>query len=62
MDLGIPCGGGKLIWSSYIPPSKTLVLWKVFHRRLLTDQHIQHTGLLICSMSTLCEKQEEYIC
>jgi len=22
----VPCGWGKIIWSSYIPPSKTLVL------------------------------------
>ena len=57
LDLGDPCGWGKFIWSSSIPPSKTL-LWKVFHRRLPTDQHIQHRGLHICSMCTLCEKHE----
>jgi len=44
------CGWGKSIWSSYIPPSKTLVLWKVFHGRLPTDQHIQNKGLHICSI------------
>jgi len=38
-----------------------LVLWKVFHWRLPTDQHIQHKGLHICFMCTLCEKQEESI-
>ena len=44
LDAGVPCGWGKFIWSSYIPPSKTLVLWKVFRGRL--------------SMCTLCEKHE----
>jgi len=33
----VPCGWGKFIWSSSILPSKTLVLWKVFHGRLPTD-------------------------
>jgi len=40
LDPGAPCGWGKNILSSYIPPSKTLALWKVFHGRLPTDQHI----------------------
>ena len=31
LEPSVPCDWGKLIWSSYIPPSKTLVLWKVFH-------------------------------
>jgi len=57
----VSCGWGKFIWFSYIPPSKTLVLWKVFHGRLPTDQHIQNKGLHICSMCTLCEKHEESI-
>ena len=57
----VPCGWGKFIWSSDIPPSKTLVLQKVFQGRLSTDQHIQNKGLHICSMCTLCEKHEEFI-
>jgi len=31
LEPGVPYGWGKFIWSSYIPPSKTLVLCKVFH-------------------------------
>ena len=61
LEPGVPGGWGKFIWSSSIPPSKTLVLWKNFHGRLRTDQHIQNKGLHICSMCSLCEKQEEYI-
>jgi len=42
LEPGVSCGWGKLIWSSFIPPSKSLVLWKVFHGWLSTDQHIQN--------------------
>jgi len=61
LDPGVPCGWDKFIWSSYLSPSKTLVLWKNFHGRLPTDQHILNKGLHICSMCTLCEKHEESI-
>ena len=61
LEPGVPCGWGKFIWSSSIPPSKTLILWKIFHGRLPTDQHIHNKGLHICSMCTLCEKREKSI-
>ena len=61
LEPGVPCGWGKFIWSSSIPPSKTLVLWKNFHGRLPTNLHIQNKGLHICSMCRLCEKHEESI-
>jgi len=61
LDPKAPYGWGKFIWSSYLPPSKTLVIWKVFHGQLPTDQHIQNKGLHICSMCTFCEKHEESI-
>ena len=60
-QLGLFSSWGKFIWSSSIPPSKTLVLWKKFHGRLPTDQHIQNKGLHICFMCKLCEKHEEFI-
>ena len=61
LDPGVPCGWDKFIWSSYLLPSKTLVIWKVFHGRLPTIQYIQNKDLHICSMCTLCEKHEESI-
>jgi len=61
LEPGVPCGWGRFIWSLYISPSKTLVLWKVFHGCLPTYQHIQNKGLHICFMCTLCEKNEEFI-
>ena len=61
LEPGVPCGWGKFIWSSSIPPSKYLVLRKVFHGRLPTYQHIQNKGLHICFMCMLCQKQKESI-
>jgi len=61
LDPRVPCGWEKFIWSSYLTPSKTLVLWKVFHRRLPTDHHTKNKGLHLCSMCTLCEEHEESI-
>jgi len=59
--LGLFSWNQEFIWSSSILPSKTLVLWKFYHGRLPTDQHIQNEGLHICFMCTLCEKHEESI-
>jgi len=61
LDPRVYCGWDELIWAQYTPPSKIMILWKKFHGRLFTDQHIQHVGLHICSMCTLCEKQQESI-
>ena len=61
MEPRVPCGWGKFLWFSSIPPSKTLVLWKAFHGRLPTNQHIQNKGLHICFMCMLCEKHGKYI-
>jgi len=30
LDSEVPRGWGKIIWSSYIPHSKTLILWTFF--------------------------------
>jgi len=43
------------------PHISRLVLWKVFHGRFPTNQHIQNKGLHIYSMCTLCEKNDESI-
>jgi len=40
LEPGVPGGWGKFIWSLSIPPSKILVLLKIFHGRLPTYQHI----------------------
>ena len=60
-DSNPTCQWGKLIWTSSIPPAKTLVLWKVLHKRLPIDKDIQVRGISLCSMCSLCRKQEESI-
>jgi len=50
----VPYCQGKFIWSSFIVPFKTLVLWKVFHVRLPTDQHIHNKCLHEESSQHLC--------
>ena len=54
LNPGALCGWGKIIWCQYI-------LWKVFYGRLPIDQHVQLKSLHMCSMCTLCKKQEESI-
>lgn len=55
------CDWGMLIWSSFIPPTKSLVLWKVIHKRLPTDNEVQKRGVVLCSLCSLCREQEESI-
>jgi len=57
-DSNPTCQWGKLIWTSSIPPVKTLVLWKVLHQRLPVDKDIQIRGLSLCFMCSLCKKLE----
>jgi len=52
-DSNPTCQWGKLIWTSSIPHAKTLVLWKVLHKRLPVDKDIQVRGLF-CVVCALC--------
>ena len=45
LDPRVPCGWGKFIWSSYLLPSKTLVLWKIFMDGFL---HISIFKIKVC--------------
>jgi len=36
---------GKLVWFSDIPPTKSLMLWKVLHNRLPTNKDVQMRGV-----------------
>jgi len=57
-DSNPTCQWGKMIWTSSIPLTKTLVLWKVLHQMLPVDKDIQIRGISLCSMCSLCKKQE----
>jgi len=50
-----PCDWGELIWSSSIPPTKSLVLWKIIDKRLPTSNEVQKRGVVLCSiLCALC--------
>jgi hypothetical protein len=44
----------KHIWNKDIPPSKSLLAWRVIHDRLPTDEKLQQRGCSIPSMCSLC--------
>lgn len=41
----------KIIWSPDIPPSKSLLVWRVMHDRLRTDENLMIRG---CNLASLC--------
>ena len=51
----------KIIWSSDIPPSKSLCVWRVMLNKLSTDDNLKNKGYYLPSMCTLCKKHEESI-
>lgn len=52
---------GKLIWSQYIPPSRSFFVWRIIHNRIPTDDNLRHRGCVIVSMCQLCGAAEESI-
>ncbi|OVA19771.1 Reverse transcriptase zinc-binding domain [Macleaya cordata] len=44
----------KKIWVSYIPPSRSWLLWKIIHGRLATDDNLRKVGIMITSCCSLC--------
>jgi len=50
---------GKIIWNSTIPPSKSLLIWRMFHNRLPTNENLISRGHCIPSIYNLCFKQPE---
>jgi len=48
---------GKFIWKSFVPPSNSLLLWRLLHNKLPTDENWINRGLSIPSICNLCFKQ-----
>ncbi|XP_019455087.1 PREDICTED: uncharacterized protein LOC109356210 [Lupinus angustifolius] len=44
----------KHIWSFSIPPSKSFTVWRLFHRKMPTDDHLQKRGCMLASKCNLC--------
>jgi ribonuclease HI len=56
--------GQKLSWEKSIrdisiPPSKSFMVWRLFHNKLSTDEILSTRGLHLPSMCSLCSKEPE---
>jgi ribonuclease HI len=49
----------KAIWSQDIPPSKSLLAWRLMHGKLPTDENLKLRGCNLPSVCSLCERYEE---
>jgi ribonuclease HI len=49
----------KYIWSIDLPPSKSFLVWRLFHDKIPTDEHLKGRGCYIPSMCNLCSNHEE---
>ncbi|GAU51712.1 hypothetical protein TSUD_415190, partial [Trifolium subterraneum] len=49
----------KLIWSPSIPPSKSLLVWRLFHKKVPTDENLCARGCYVVSQCNLCGKAVE---
>jgi len=49
----------KAIWSTHIPPSKFLLVWRVMHDKLPSDDKLKERGCCMASICNLCGNQEE---
>ncbi|KAF1883955.1 hypothetical protein Lal_00012915 [Lupinus albus] len=50
---------GKLIWTKFIPPSKSFSTWRLFHHKMPTDENLQKRGCHLASMCSNCYSQIE---
>jgi hypothetical protein len=49
----------KFIWSADIPPSKSLLAWRLMHNTMPTDENLSLRGCSLPSMCSFCCKTEE---
>jgi ribonuclease HI len=49
----------KSIWCIDIPPSKSLITWRLMHDKLATDENLKLRGCSLPSICSLCSNYEE---
>ncbi|XP_045794076.1 uncharacterized protein LOC123888954 [Trifolium pratense] len=49
----------RSIWSNDIPPSKSLLVWRLMHDKLPTDEKLMERGFNLPSMCSICHKFAE---
>ncbi|CAJ2673345.1 unnamed protein product [Trifolium pratense] len=47
------------IWNVAIPPSKSFMVWRLFHNRLPTDENLASRGFQLPSVCSICNKSSE---
>ncbi|CAJ2645397.1 unnamed protein product [Trifolium pratense] len=52
-------GWTKFIWKLFIPPSRSLVAWRIMHNVIATDDNLIKRGLTIVSCCSLCGSSYE---
>lgn len=50
---------GRRIWHGAIQPCKSVVSWKVLHKKILTDEFLQRRHVQLCSRCELCRECTE---
>jgi hypothetical protein len=58
-EIGQNLAWAKLIWCIDIPPSKSLLSWRLVHDKLPTDNILANKGIHLCSMCSLCCHNQE---
>ncbi|CAJ2645220.1 unnamed protein product [Trifolium pratense] len=49
----------KSLWNIAIPPSKSFMVWRLFHHKMPTDEILAARGIQLPSMCCLCNKDSE---
>jgi ribonuclease HI len=49
----------KLIWNQAIPPSKSLMVWRLMHQKMPTDENLMIRDCFLPSMCNLCNSHIE---
>lgn len=49
----------QLIWKQFIPPSKSFLIWRIMHKRMLTDENLRARGCVTVSIRSLCYSAAE---
>ncbi|GMN51118.1 hypothetical protein TIFTF001_020275 [Ficus carica] len=50
---------GKQIWAAFIPPSRSILTWKLLHGKLPTDQALKERGFVFPSRCRFCCSADE---
>ncbi|KAK3199187.1 hypothetical protein Dsin_022602 [Dipteronia sinensis] len=50
---------GKHIWASFIPPSRSVLIWRLFHGKIPTDIALRARGYISPSRCRFCRAAEE---